>query len=258
MFVLSPDILSSPTSPPSRIDEFNSRSQVINQHGVASLESHPGKGLVSTPRHEPYANSESGNTQEIFVRHAEQPAELQESETKPGFGARKLPLSQSALAPKSAVGIAREHFLVLDESGSPSLQSFVGGQTFRENYTSSGVHDGIPRYLRCNSRKADIDFILDAQQAWANKYAGGRSFDHVNDWGDLYLMDISHAPQSYQQHVLQHCLGEVTFDARACFEADYERALACRVSPDMFASAKLFELPDLNPPVAPVNLITGP
>ncbi|CCE33293.1 uncharacterized protein CPUR_07217 [Claviceps purpurea 20.1] len=108
------------------------------------------------------------------------------------------------------------------------------------------------------SIQADIDFILDAQQAWANKYAGGRSFDHVNDWGDLYLMDISHAPQSYQEHVLQHSLGEVTFDARACFEADYERALACRVSPDMFASAKLFELPDLNPPVAPVNLITGP
>ncbi|KAG6197449.1 hypothetical protein E4U50_007913 [Claviceps purpurea] len=107
---------------------------------------------------------------------------------------------------------------------------------------------------------ADIDFILDAQQAWANKYALGRSFDHVNDWGGLSMESTSYAPQIYQEHVLQHSLGELTFDARACFEAEYDRALACRVSPDMFAFAKLYEVPELThtPPVAPVNLITGP
>ncbi|KAG6061447.1 hypothetical protein E4U17_001547 [Claviceps sp. LM77 group G4] len=108
------------------------------------------------------------------------------------------------------------------------------------------------------SLQADIDFILDAQQAWANKYARGRSFDHDSDWGGLSKEGTSYAPQSYQQHVLQHSLGEVTFDARACFEAEYDRALACRVSPDIFAFATLFEMPDLTPPVAPVNLITGP
>ncbi|KAG5949433.1 hypothetical protein E4U58_001992 [Claviceps cyperi] len=49
---------------------------------------------------------------------------------------------------------------------------------------------------------ADIDFILDAQQAWTNKYARGRSFDHDNDWGGLSTEGTSYAPQSYQQHVL--------------------------------------------------------
>ncbi|KAG5987750.1 hypothetical protein E4U52_007263 [Claviceps spartinae] len=105
---------------------------------------------------------------------------------------------------------------------------------------------------------ADIDLILDAQQAWANKYARGRSLDHSHDWGGLSKEGTSYAPQSYQQHVHQHSLGEVTFDARACFEADYDRALACRISPDIFSFATLFEMPDLTPPVAPVNLITGP
>ncbi|KAG5937809.1 hypothetical protein E4U59_004140 [Claviceps monticola] len=108
------------------------------------------------------------------------------------------------------------------------------------------------------SLQADIDFILDAQQAWANKYARGRSFDHGHDWGGLSDEGTSYAPQSYQKHVLQHSLGEVTFDARACFEAEYDRALACRVSPDIFSFATLFEMPDLTPPVAPVNLLTGP
>ncbi|KAG6103124.1 hypothetical protein E4U14_006432 [Claviceps sp. LM454 group G7] len=108
------------------------------------------------------------------------------------------------------------------------------------------------------SIQADIDFILDAQQAWADKYALGRSFDHVNDWGGLSMEGTSYAPESYQQHVRQHSLGEVTFDARACFEADYDRALAYRVSPDNFAFVTIFEMPDLTPPVAPVNLITGP
>ncbi|KAG6230379.1 hypothetical protein E4U26_007966 [Claviceps purpurea] len=108
------------------------------------------------------------------------------------------------------------------------------------------------------SIQADIDFILDAQQAWADKYALGRSFDHANDWGGLSMEGTSYASQSYQQHVLQHSLGKVTFDARACFEADYDRALAYRVSPDNFAFVTIFEMPELTPPVAPVNLITGP
>ncbi|KAG6087764.1 hypothetical protein E4U15_007429, partial [Claviceps sp. LM218 group G6] len=55
-----------------------------------------------------------------------------------------------------------------------------------------------------------------------------------------------------------HSLGEVTFDARACFEADYDRALAYRVSPGYFGFVTKCEMPDLIPPVAPVNLITGP
>ncbi|KAG6117033.1 hypothetical protein E4U13_001403 [Claviceps humidiphila] len=129
-----------------------------------------------------------------------------------------------------------------------------------------GTRPEWKKYWRYNTKEvqdeaslqADIDLILDAQQAWANKYARGRSFDHVDDWGDLYPMNISCAPQSYKQHVRQYSLGEVTFDARACFEADYDRAVACRISPQVFEFAHYYEMPDLTPPVVPVNLITGP
>ncbi|CCE33292.1 uncharacterized protein CPUR_07216 [Claviceps purpurea 20.1] len=107
---------------------------------------------------------------------------------------------------------------------------------------------------------ADIDFILSAQQAWADKYARGRSCERHNDWGGTYSPgeDTSYAPQSYHRHALQHSLGELTFDARACFEADYERALAHRISPESFSFVTLSGMPELTPPVVPVDLITGP
>ncbi|KAG6099130.1 hypothetical protein E4U30_007084 [Claviceps sp. LM220 group G6] len=52
-------------------------------------------------------------------------------------------------------------------------------------------------------RTPDIDFILNAQQAWADKYARGRSFYHGDDGGDIYSpgKDICYAP-SFDQHVL--------------------------------------------------------
>ncbi|KAG6032828.1 hypothetical protein E4U19_007165 [Claviceps sp. Clav32 group G5] len=106
---------------------------------------------------------------------------------------------------------------------------------------------------------ANIDFILNAQQAWADRYARGRYLDHGDAEGDIYSPgeDISYAP-SFRQHVLQHFRGELTFDARACFEADYERALALPFSPDKFSEVTLSGLPELAPPVVPVDLITGP
>ncbi|KAG6061446.1 hypothetical protein E4U17_001546 [Claviceps sp. LM77 group G4] len=178
----------------------------------------------------------------------------------------------------------REHFLVLDESGSPSLQSFARGQTVRESYSPSAVHDGYvleshpvwKKYAEPGNEEvkdeasvqfallslpwADIDFILSAQQAWADKYARGRSFEHHDDWGGRNSPgeDTSYAPQSYHQHTLQHSMGESTFDARACFEADYERAVAHRISPDSFSFLTFSRMPELTPPVVPVHLITGP
>ncbi|KAG6033244.1 hypothetical protein E4U19_006714 [Claviceps sp. Clav32 group G5] len=52
-------------------------------------------------------------------------------------------LTQSILATDVAHRIAREHFLVLEGSGPSSRESLARGQTFREIYASSGVHDGI-------------------------------------------------------------------------------------------------------------------
>ncbi|KAG6117035.1 hypothetical protein E4U13_001405 [Claviceps humidiphila] len=106
---------------------------------------------------------------------------------------------------------------------------------------------------------ANIDFILDVQQVWADKYARGRFFDHDEDRGNFYCpgWEISYTPR-FHQHLIQHSLGEMTFDARACFEADYDRALALPFSPDEFSEATLSGLPQLTFPVVPMNLITGP
>ncbi|KAG6102800.1 hypothetical protein E4U31_003260 [Claviceps sp. LM219 group G6] len=106
----------------------------------------------------------------------------------------------------------------------------------------------------------NIDFILDAEQAWASKYARGRCFGRHNNWGGTCSPGeyASCAPKSYHEHICRHTLGELKFDARACFEADYERALAHRISPGNFSVGTVSEMPELTPPVVPVNLITGP
>ncbi|CCE33288.1 uncharacterized protein CPUR_07212 [Claviceps purpurea 20.1] len=107
---------------------------------------------------------------------------------------------------------------------------------------------------------ANIDFILDVEQAWARKHARGRCFKRHNNWGGRFSPGehASYAPESYHQHILQHSLGELTFDARACFEADYARALAHRIPPGSFSVGTVSEMPELTPPVVPVDLITGP
>ncbi|KAG6134406.1 hypothetical protein E4U12_002210 [Claviceps purpurea] len=74
----------------------------------------------------------------------------------------------------------------------------------------------------------NIDFILEAQQIWADKFARGRCYRHYETEGSsiqkLYKTKV-HARDRYMQHVRQHQKKTWKFDARACFEADYERAL---------------------------------
>ncbi|KAG6245042.1 hypothetical protein E4U23_005696 [Claviceps purpurea] len=105
----------------------------------------------------------------------------------------------------------------------------------------------------------DIDFILEAQQAWADKYAAERCYRHHEheccrpypSWAK-----ISHAGHPYHEHALQHEEEAWKFDARACFEADYERARQYPPMPDSFWGWTLVEM---NPNVSlPVELITGP
>ncbi|KAG6199648.1 hypothetical protein E4U23_006640 [Claviceps purpurea] len=107
----------------------------------------------------------------------------------------------------------------------------------------------------------DIDFILEAQQAWADKYAAGRCYRHHD--GECcqlsYSQDISHAGHPYHEHALQHEEKAWKFNARACFEADYERALQYPPYPHHFAPCVSWGLLEVNPYVAlPVELITGP
>ncbi|KAG5970832.1 hypothetical protein E4U56_007226 [Claviceps arundinis] len=105
----------------------------------------------------------------------------------------------------------------------------------------------------------DIDFILEAQQTWADKYAVGRCYRHQEDkccrphppW-----IQISHAGHPYHEHGLQHAEEAWKFNARACFEADYERARQYPPMPDSFWERTLVEV---NPNASlPVELITGP
>ncbi|KAG5988660.1 hypothetical protein E4U52_006341 [Claviceps spartinae] len=108
----------------------------------------------------------------------------------------------------------------------------------------------------------NVDFILEAQQAWADKYARGRPYRHHEQEGllvqRLYQKNIR-ARNRYMQHALEHELRLWKFEARACFEADYERAL--HFPPILFGAltGSLGGSADIHPHVRiPVNLITGP
>ncbi|KAG5994046.1 hypothetical protein E4U52_001472 [Claviceps spartinae] len=108
----------------------------------------------------------------------------------------------------------------------------------------------------------DIDFILDAQQTWADKHARGRCYRHYeyegSDVRNLYEKNV-HARDRYLQHVRQHEEKTWKFDARACFEADYERALQLSPIPELFLENSLWGSIDVHPHVQmPVNLFTGP
>ncbi|KAG6082015.1 hypothetical protein E4U33_006182, partial [Claviceps sp. LM78 group G4] len=108
----------------------------------------------------------------------------------------------------------------------------------------------------------DIDFILEAQQIWADKYARGRCYRHYETEGTsiqyLYQTNV-HACDRYMQHVRQHQEKTWKFDARACFEADYERALQFPPGVENIAHNSLWGSRDVHPNVCmPVDLVTGP
>ncbi|KAG6057370.1 hypothetical protein E4U17_001406 [Claviceps sp. LM77 group G4] len=107
----------------------------------------------------------------------------------------------------------------------------------------------------------EIDFILEAQQIWADKYARGRCYRHYEHEGsdvkNLYKKNV-HARDRYLQHVRQHEEKTWKFDARACFEADYERALQLSPIPKFFLQNSLWGSIDVNPSVKmPMHLVTG-
>ncbi|KAG6117034.1 hypothetical protein E4U13_001404 [Claviceps humidiphila] len=106
---------------------------------------------------------------------------------------------------------------------------------------------------------ADIDFILDAQQAWANKYARGRSLIYDEDictrYGEEWGISFASA---FRPQVLKHFRGESTFDARAWFEVNYDRALAHKFCIYAFSEDMLSGMPSVLDHLVPVDLITGP
>ncbi|KAG5993345.1 hypothetical protein E4U52_002014 [Claviceps spartinae] len=115
-----------------------------------------------------------------------------------------------------------------------------------------------------------IDFILEAQQAWADKYAAGRCYRHYKDtWYDdeRIWLDLEHgawennydARYIYRLHALQHERGSLKFNSRACFEADYERARQLPPKPERFSPDRIWGTSDTLIDIRmPIDLITGP
>lgn len=91
----------------------------------------------------------------------------------------------------------------------------------------------------------DIDFILQAQQAWADKYARDRWYQHSVPFAEGEGK-FNHGHEGGFSH----------FKSRACFDADYERALKW---PAFQTTSMTWGTRDVHPHVRmPMDLITGP
>ncbi|KAG6062052.1 hypothetical protein E4U17_004518 [Claviceps sp. LM77 group G4] len=153
----------------------------------------------------------------------------------------------------------------------PSLGAKLSSKTTRLRFFMTGFQDtwdqffGIPMYQSdlLDMPWVDMDFILEAQQAWADKYARGRCYRHYEKSElaipvpDLYQNSF-HTHNRYMQHVLQHEKETWKFDARACFEADYERALQSPPSRTGF-EGNLCIKSEIHPYTrTPLGLLIGP
>ncbi|KAH8676991.1 hypothetical protein BGZ61DRAFT_360604 [Ilyonectria robusta] len=98
----------------------------------------------------------------------------------------------------------------------------------------------------------NIDFILQAQQTWADTYAKDRWYQHSIDWD----RDDDGLPTHHHDDSHDFDGGYGHFDARRCFEADYQKALSWQ---PFEASIEPWGFRDIHPLTrVPTNLITGP
>lgn len=93
--------------------------------------------------------------------------------------------------------------------------------------------------------RVDIDLILQAQQTWADKYGKGRWYQHCIPWEDDPT-SLGHSHQGGVDH----------FNARECFEVDYQQALQW---PAFAVEMPTWGTRDVHPKTRiPTDLITGP
>ncbi|KAK5998780.1 hypothetical protein PT974_01163 [Cladobotryum mycophilum] len=91
----------------------------------------------------------------------------------------------------------------------------------------------------------NIDLILQAQQTWADNNAHGRWYQHSIPWDDE-SRSLEHDHEGGFSH----------FDARKCFEADYQQALKW---PAFRIQREPWFFQDIHPKTRiPTELITGP
>lgn len=92
---------------------------------------------------------------------------------------------------------------------------------------------------------ATIDIILTAQQTWADNNAADRAFQHAVPWSDEES-EIAHSHKGGLSH----------FNARECFEIDYQQAL--KWTPFLVDSMP-WGYQDVHPQARiPKDIITGP
>lgn len=92
---------------------------------------------------------------------------------------------------------------------------------------------------------ATVDFILQAQQTWADHHAFGRWYQHSLPWTDE-PNEICHS----------HHGGPTHFNAQKCFEVDFQQALKW---PPFRVESLPWGGQDIHPKVkVPTELITGP
>ncbi|RSL43200.1 hypothetical protein CEP53_011818 [Fusarium sp. AF-6] len=94
-----------------------------------------------------------------------------------------------------------------------------------------------------------IDFILQAQQTWADTHAKDRYYEHCLPKTDSDKRPLTHT----SDHPIQGHKGG--FNARQCFEADYQVVSSWEPTKDVDCWAQCDVHPDFR---APRSLITGP
>ncbi|KAI8722320.1 hypothetical protein NCS52_00375500 [Fusarium sp. LHS14.1] len=94
-----------------------------------------------------------------------------------------------------------------------------------------------------------IEFILQAQQTWADTHAKDRYFEHCLPKHDTEKNPLTHT----SDHPIQGHKGE--FNARQCFEADYEVVSSWEPVKDVECWAQCDVHPEFR---APRSLLTGP
>ncbi|KAI9904043.1 hypothetical protein N3K66_000572 [Trichothecium roseum] len=130
--------------------------------------------------------------------------------------------------------------------GFPTAKTLLGPHINvhgKEQTTVDGDHDLQTALLR--QPWATTDFILQAQQTWAESYGRGRWYQHSLPWNEEPI-DLKHS----------HHGGHCHFDSRKCFEVDYQQAL--KWAPFQ-SSSYPWGYQDVHPKAqAPTDLLTGP
>lgn len=100
-----------------------------------------------------------------------------------------------------------------------------------------------------------LDFLLDAQQVWADKYARDRPYEHWKDRESFTQDDTHHAKHGPLREAFDPSRDDI-YNARRCFEADYRGAQRGMFEWGVMRPSRMQDVHPLTR--MPLSLITGP